>query len=386
MSPTLLSKLSKKIKTPFYVYDLDQIKKQALALKKTFQGAGHFHYAMKANSNLGILKLFKRLGLGVDVVSGGEIKIALKAGFKGPQMIFSGVGKTEEEINFALKNKVHMINVESIPEMLRIDRLAKKKKCVASIALRLNPDVDAETHPHITTGTYTNKFGIDFEDLDEAKKVLKSAQNLRLIGLTFHIGSQILNLSPLEKAFQRIIPIYQDLKNLGFPLENLSVGGGIGIRYNQETPMSLESYGDLVLKYLKPLRCNILCEPGRILVAESGVLVTEVQYVKRTRKKNFLIVDTGMNHLMRPALYGAFHEMKAVESFKDRKTETYDVVGPICESTDVLGVDRTMPEMKEGEKLLILNTGAYGYSMANNYNAQPMPKEILVSGARVFRR
>jgi diaminopimelate decarboxylase len=373
-----LEKLAKKYGTPLYVYDLDGINQRLNDFKKAFKGGIEIHYALKANSNEDILKNFKKQKVGVDVVSWGEAKVAVDAGFKHSDIIFSGVAKTSDEITKAIKYKIKQINVESPEELIRIGEIAKKLKKKAQVAFRMNPNVSPQTHPYITTGFRENKFGMDSSFLAELRGILtKYKKNMELKGLTLHIGSQLLSLDSLREAILKTIPIYLDLKNSGYPLETFDVGGGLGIPYDGQTGVSLKEYGQMVEELLRPLDCRILCEPGRILVGEFGVLLTEVEYIKKTPYKNFAIVNTGMNHLIRPALYSAVHRIEKVSGSGDN-SELYDIVGPICESSDFLGKDRYLPQLKQGDLLAILDTGAYGFSMASNYNHHAMPEEIVL--------
>jgi len=378
-----LGELAKKFGTPLYVYDLDGIKKRAQSLKSHLPNNCLIHYAMKANSNLQILKLFRQLNIGVDVVSGGEMNLAFRAGFKPDQVVFSGVGKSAEEIQLAIRKNIRSINVESLAELHRILKLAQSLRKVARISLRLNPNVNARTHKHITTGKDYNKFGLSKLELKECLPILRcNKHHLQLVGLTFHLGSQIQSLAPYKIAVKRVKGLLQELIEDGHPLEHLSVGGGLGIRYFKEKPMDIRAFGNFMKKTFKNLPVRPMCEPGRILVGEFGVLLTKVQYVKKTGRNNFAIVDTGMHHLMRPALYNAYHEIIPLKK-KDKGVEVFEIVGPICESTDVLGRDRKFSALTSDDYLAILNSGAYGYVMANFYNCHKLPREVLVHKNRV---
>jgi diaminopimelate decarboxylase len=333
---------------------------------------------MKANSNRQILKLFKKEGLGVDVVSAGEIKRALECGFKGDDIIFSGVAKTADEIRFALKTRIDIFNVESPQELERIGAIAKKSKSQTQVSFRLNPNVDPKTHPYITTGFRQNKFGMDHSFLPELLRILARYPNaLKLVGLDFHIGSQLTDLKPLVEATEKTIKIFRDLRAQGFPLRYFDIGGGLGISYNGEKTINAREYGRRVEKLLAPLDCEILTEPGRFLVGDAGVLLTRVEYIKKTPYKTFVVVDTGMHHLLRPALYGAKHRILPVTKSGERLM-TVDVVGPICESSDSLGSNRKMPLPDQGDILAIMDAGAYGYVMASDYNLKEWPEEILI--------
>ncbi len=370
---------------PFYVYDLDAIEGRYQLLDQQLGDMPHqIHYALKANMHPKIVQALAKLGAGADVVSCGEMKFALENGVDASRVIFSGVGKTKSELREAIGAGIKQINVESIPELERIAKLAKEMKKRARVAFRLNPDVNPITHPYITTGFRENKFGMDFESIPALETLIRShPDTLEFVGLTMHIGSQLLDLSALEEGLQKITELYQRLKNNGYPLQTLDVGGGLGIFYEtDESDREIElihEYAELIRKYCQPLQAEILVEPGRMIVARSGVLVGEVQYVKKTANKTFLILDTGMNHLMRPSLYQAFHRILPVQENSDRGITVYDVVGPICESSDVLGKDRALREVAEGEYLAIADTGAYGYSMASHYNAHALPTEYIWS-------
>lgn len=376
-----LKTLAKKYGTPIYVYDLDGMAKVIDDFKKALGSQAEIHYASKANAHPAILKLMKQKGVGVDAVSKGEIKAALDVGISAKDIIFSGVAKTVSEIQFAISKNIKSINVESVGELKRIAKLAQEKKKFVNIAIRFNPDVDAKTHPYITTGFRENKFGMDKSFIPEIKSVLKKSRFMRLKGMTIHIGSQLKDLKPFRDAIRKTLPYYKVFRAEGFPLEFFNVGGGLGIPYQSEVMPSLKSYGSMVQRELKGL--EILCEPGRILVGGSGLLLTEVQYVKSAPSKNFLIVDTGMHHLLRPSLYNAYHSILPVVR-RGGSAKIYDVVGPICESSDFLGKDREFKGVKEGDLLAILDVGAYGYSMASQYNAHALPREICLKGKKII--
>jgi diaminopimelate decarboxylase len=373
-----LKSLIPKLGTPLYVYSKDRILQNLESLRGAFSRPVEIHYALKANSNPSILRLLKGEGAGLDVVSGGEIRRALECGFKGADIVFSGVGKTADEITFALKSKIDIFNVESSQELERIGSLAKKMKSRARVSFRLNPDVDPKTHPYITTGFKRNKFGMDKSFLPELLRILsKYPRALSLVGLDFHIGSQLTDLKPIVEATRKTTKIYQHLRGLGYPLEHFDIGGGIGISYTGEKTIDLKSYGRMAEELLCPLGCKILCEPGRSIVGDAGVLLTRVEYIKKTPFKTFIIVDTGMHHLLRPSLYGAEHRIVPLVKTSSKKIKA-DIVGPICESSDWLGRDRQMPEPAQGDILAILDAGAYGYVMANDYNLRDWPKEVLI--------
>jgi diaminopimelate decarboxylase len=386
-----IAKLVKKTGTPVYLYSKKAFLDQFLELQKALDSLDHLIcFAIKANSNLEILKLLKSKGAGVDSVSGGELFRARKAGFSGNKVVFSGVGKTDREIIEAIQyNKTGILSfhVESIEELFRIDAIAKKLKRKVGVALRFNPDVDAKTHPYISTGLKENKFGLQSDELDEAVTLLKGLKHVSLHGLSIHIGSQLLNLTPMQDAFYRLLHKTEKVeKALSYRLKYLDLGGGIGVQYKKEDkPISLTQYGKLIKKVFSKTPYKILLEPGRVISANAGVLVTEVLYRKPRSEKDFLVVDASMTELARPSLYGSHHEIIPVEEalFTDRKKQTTDIVGPVCESSDVLGRDRDLSmQLKRGDLLAILSAGAYGFTMASQYNSRPRPAEVLISGTR----
>ncbi len=373
-------------KTPFYLYHLGEMLARVEALQKAKLS---IHYAMKANSNAKILKAFATAGVGADVVSLGEIRLAQAAGIS--DIIFSGVAKTHEEIEFALKAQIKQINVESLAELVRIAEIAKKLGKKAPIAFRFNPDVDAQTHPYIATGLHKNKFGMDKNAVPELiALVRKYSDSLLLQGVSIHIGSQITDLAPIADAIQKTLLLFGNLRREGFPLKTFDVGGGLGIDYKADLKRGsqdftrLHEYVTLIEKLLGGLDAEILCEPGRILVGASGVLVGKVEYTKHSPQKNFLIGNTGVHHLIRPALYKAFHRILPLQEHSGRPKLLYDVVGPLCESSDVLGEDRELPELNAGEFFAVADAGAYGFVMANRYNHHEFPEEVVWYQGRVI--
>lgn len=377
-----LTQFIKNYHRPIYIYDLNFIERRYQIYKKNLPEVKVF-YAMKANSNLQVLKKLCEQQCQIDVVSGGEIQRATQAGFSPQQIIFSGVGKTKHEIREALDKRIYQINVESLAELVRIADLAKQSKLKAPILLRLNPDVDIKTHPHIATGLKENKFGMDLNLIAEIYQILRqNKDHLELLGISMHLGSQMLDLSGFAVALKKLKDVYVNLKK-DFPsVKRFNVGGGLGIYYNQMDLQAeeklLEHYAQLIHSELGSLQCEIQSEPGRWLVAHAGVYVCQVQYVKQTQHKCFLILDGGMNHLMRPVLYDAFHQIHPLVFDSTREQKTYDVVGPICESADFFGKDRVLQETKADEFVVIADTGAYGFSMANQYNLQELPLEIAI--------
>ncbi len=368
---------------PFYLYDLGGMRARVRALRAAFPGI-QIHYAMKANSSRNILGAFQQEGTGVDVVSGGEITCALNAGFKPGDIIFSGVGKTKRELELAIGLGIKQINVESTQELRRIVAIAKLLGKRPRVAFRMNPDVDAKTHPYITTGFRENKFGMSDHFVPELVEILREAKaSVESVGLTMHIGSQLQDLAPVEDAIRITLAILERFRSAGILLRTIDVGGGLGIPYTLDHQIPshdlqlLEGYGLLLKRALKSFTGEVLCEPGRILVGSCGTLIGEVQYVKETPFRNFLILNTGMHHLIRPSLYQAFHRILPVQENPTRPRKTYDVVGPICESSDVLGKEREMHEVRQGEWLAIADAGAYGIAMASTYNEHTLPDQFF---------
>ena len=398
-----LSKLADTYGTPLYVYSARTITDHFDRLTAALAPLDHLIcYAVKANSNLAILNLLAKRGSGFDLVSGGELTRVLKAGGNAAKCNFAGVGKTRAEIEQALAQGVYAFNVESIAELEFINQVAGEKKKRAPISIRVNPNVDASTHSKITTGTYENKFGIAFEEISALYDRAARMKNLRLVGVHMHIGSQITEVKPFVQAVKKMTPLVSELK-AKHHLEFFDIGGGLGIVYDpalasgqaswwkkQKTrPLTPADYGEKIVPLLKPLGLRILVEPGRFMVGNAGTLVTEVLYVKKTGRKTFVIVDGAMNDLIRPAFYESYHEIVPLKSSRGGgKLVSSDVVGPICESGDVFAKDRPLPAQKPGDRLALLSAGAYGFTMASNYNTRPRAAEILVEGAkhRVVRK
>jgi diaminopimelate decarboxylase len=381
---------AKSAPTPFYIYDLDTIEWRLQSLAESTRGSFpvSIFYAVKSNTEPRVLKHVAGLGAGADVVSGGELKAALAAGFSPERVIFSGVGKSVEEIELALLNGIRQLNVESPQELIRIGEAADRLGLEARVAFRMNPDVNPQTHPYITTGFRENKFGMDEGFLPELEKTLAQFSSLRLVGLTQHIGSQLLSLEALQEATAKTARIYSELKAKGHDLVSLDIGGGIGIQYNSgdesEELTLLRSYGELARRIASDLQCEVLLEPGRSITARAGTLICQVEYIKETATKNFAIVNTGMHHLLRPALYQAHHRILPLqEQDATEPLKVYDVVGPICESSDFLGRDRPFHGLKQGDYLAIADAGAYGMSMASTYNLHELPKEYVIRGGKI---
>jgi diaminopimelate decarboxylase len=388
--------LAKKHGTPLFIYSEGTLKGNYQRLTEALAPLDHqICYAMKANSNLAVLRAFARLGAGFDIVSGGELRRAIAAGGDPGKCVFAGVGKSEEEIRFAIKEGIHCFNVESEPELERIDRIAQKMRRKAPVAVRVNPDVDAHTHAKITTGTYENKFGIAFERVPALYAKAAKLKGIRLRGLQMHIGSQLTTVEPFEESVRKVAPLAKDLAEK-YGIEFLSIGGGMGIVYRPALASGEKSwwftgegrktlnptrYAAALTPLLQPLGLKVLVEPGRYLVGNAGLLVTKVEYLKQTGRKTFMIVDAAMNDLIRPAFYEAYHEIVAVER-RARRTVVADVVGPVCESGDSFCKDRMLPRVGEGGCLAILSVGAYGSVMSGNYNSRPLAAEVMVNGKR----
>jgi diaminopimelate decarboxylase len=366
--------------SPLYIYSREALVERMTAYQEAFREHRTLvAYAMKANGNLGILSLLGAMGAGIDVVSGGELFRARKAGIPGDRIVFAGVGKTEEEIAYALSEKILMFNVESQAELDRINAVAVRLGTRAPVALRVNPDVDPKTHPYISTGMKKSKFGIPVELAVAEYQRASTLPGIKIVGVHQHIGSQLTEISPFRDAFDRLLAFYEELRNVGIKVTHLDLGGGLGIRYRNEAPPTPKDLAGLVLPRIRNLDVTIVLEPGRSIVGNAGILVTRVLYRKQTAVKTFFIADAGMNDLLRPALYGAHHDLLPVVDRKGPSVKG-DLVGPICETGDFLATDREMPEFEAGDLIAVMSAGAYGFSMASNYNARPRPAEILVDG------
>jgi diaminopimelate decarboxylase len=381
-----LSALADGVGTPFYCYSAATIRRHFRVFSDAFAGLGAMVcYAMKANSNQAVLRLLAKEGAGMDVVSGGELARALAAGVPGSKITFSGVGKTDEEIGAALDAGIFCFNVESEPELDAISRIASAKGRSAPMSLRVNPDVDARTHKKISTGKAENKFGVP---LSRAREVYARAAKLpgvEIAGVDMHIGSQLTDLEPFDEAFTLLAELVRDLRADGHDISHVDLGGGLGIPYHEgDDPQSYhpERYAEIVRRRFAGLGCKLVFEPGRLIVGNAGVLVTRVIYVKQGEAKTFVIVDAGMNDLVRPTLYDAHHDIIPVLAPGDRAEIVADVVGPVCETGDYLALDRKMPEARPGELLAVLTAGAYGAVQAGTYNTRPLIPEVLVDGAR----
>jgi diaminopimelate decarboxylase len=385
-----LAELADAESTPLYVYSAGTIAARYRAIDDAFGGYPHaIHYALKANSTLGIARLLRSLGAAADANSGGEIDVALRAGFIPEQIVFTGVGKTPAELAQAIDLGVRTINAESEGELERIDSLARERGTRVRVALRVNPDVDARSHPHISTGLKVNKFGVAADAAREICRRFADRQGLELAGLHTHVGSQITDLDPLKRAAMTIVALAKELRDDGIRIDHLDIGGGLGVSYDGAQVPSAEDYAAAVLPIVRDSGLALILEPGRHIVGPAGVLLSRVVDVKdRPDGKAFVIVDAGMTELMRPMLYGAFHRIEPVMCGSSSDDIVADVVGPLCESSDTLGKDRHLKRPQPGDLFAVLDAGAYGAVMASNYNRRTMPAEVLVEGARwsVIRR
>jgi diaminopimelate decarboxylase len=398
-----LDKAAERYGTPLYVYSSHTILDHYRRLDQALHELHHeICYAVKANSNLAVIRLLAEQGAGFDIVSGGELYRVIRAGGDPAKCTFAGVGKSREEIEYALRCEVLSFNVESEQELSAINEIAKSLNKRAPIAIRVNPDVSANTHKYISTGKTENKFGIAIDRVAEVYDRAKTLTNVKIRGVQMHIGSQIIETKPFVHAIEKMLPLVRQLK-FASGIEFFSIGGGIGIVYRgslesgdevwwkQEEPkhaLTIQDYADATVPLLKSLPMRVLLEPGRFLVGNAGVLLTRVLYVKRTPAKTFVIVDAGMNDLIRPALYQGYHEVVPVREPKDRPVTKVDIVGPVCESGDFFALDRELTEVEPGEVLALMSAGAYGFTMASNYNSRPLPAEVLVTGgeAKLVRR
>ena len=368
----------KKNKTPFYIYSESQIAFNFLKFANTFKKTDPLIcFAAKSNSNLNILRVLGKLGAGADVVSGGELLKALKAGIRPNKIVFSGVGKTEEELKIAINKKILLINCESESEAKLVNNLSKKLRKKVSIGFRLNPNVDAKTHKNISTGKAENKFGLSIKNFKIFLKTVKTFKNVKLEALSVHIGSQILNDTPFRKTLNVMSKLIKELK---LTLKYVDLGGGFGINYSdKEKPINLSKYSKLVHNFSKKLNCKIIFEPGRSIIGNTGLLISKIQFIKKGANKNFIILDAGMNDFMRPALYEAFHKIIPISKKSSRMKGKIEFVGPICETTCKFGVYKNYPKINENEFVAITNVGAYGSSLSSNYNTRPLVAEILIN-------
>jgi diaminopimelate decarboxylase len=380
-------RVAEHVGTPFYLYSHATLTRHYRVFDEAFEGIDHLIcYSVKANANLALLRLFANLGSGFDIVSGGELFRVFRAGGDPSRVVFSGVGKSPEEIDAALEARILCFNVESAEELRAVDARAGRRGVRAPVSLRVNPDVDPKTHPYIATGLKKSKFGIPVGQALRDYERAKSLQNVEVVGLDCHIGSQITETGPFSDAVKRLRELIGHLQDLGIQIRLLDIGGGLGIPYHDETPPPPAEYARVlsgVLRELSGLGCTIVLEPGRVIVGNAGILVTRVLYRKETETKKFVVVDAAMNDLIRPALYGSFQEIRPVTRAPE-KTIVADVVGPVCESGDFLARDREVPDFRAGDLVAVMSAGAYGFVMSSNYNARPRVPEVLVRGGEFY--
>ncbi len=377
-----LSKIADKVGTPAYVYSLSAFEDRFKEIDQAYRSVPHLvAYSLKANGNLSVVNALAKLGCGADVVSGGELFKARSAGVPASKIIFAGVGKTDEEIAYALHEGIRYFNVESIPEILAINEVAARMKKTAPIAIRFNPDVDPHTHHYITTGKKETKFGVFLGDVDKVIKVVRQSRSIQWTGVHAHIGSQMTQTAPVGRAAKVVEKLVLQLRKEGFPIHTVNLGGGYGIDYKGEKPPKASQYAALVLPVIKRLNATLVLEPGRFISGNSGVLLSKVTYVKQSGSKTFYILDSGMGELIRPSLYEAYHRIAPAQGPQAPK-QVVDVVGPICESGDFFAKGRKLPLMKRGDLVVVFSAGAYGSVMGSTYNARPLPPEVVVRGSR----
>lgn len=379
-----IQQIAEKVGTPFYLYSYHTLVRHFTVFNDAFKGIPHLIcYSAKANSNLALLRLFINLGGGVDVVSGGELFRAIKGGADSEKIVFSGVGKREDEIEYALKTGILMFNVESSQELQVINKVAGRIGKKAAIAIRVNPDIDPKTHPYISTGLKQNKFGIDILRAPMAYRLASQLSNLKIVGIDCHIGSQLVEVEPIIEALRRLKQLVENLRKEGMEIQYLDLGGGLGITYEDEEPPHPVEYASNILEELRGFGCTLILEPGRVIVGNAGVLVSKVLYTKENEEKRFVIVDAGMNDLVRPSYYGSYHQILPVKE-ETREEIVADVVGPLCESSDFLAKGRKMAILHSGELIAVMSAGAYGFSMSTNYNSRPRIAEVLVRDDQMF--
>ncbi len=370
--------------SPLYIYSSATLKRHFQAFDSAFDAVPHLTcYSVKANSNLAVLRLLASLGAGMDIVSGGELYRALLAGVPAERIVYSGVGKKAPEIAQALNAGILMFNVESVQELIRINDVARELGKKAQVSFRINPDVDPKTHPYISTGMKKNKFGLNIESALDAYAMARDLPAIEPVGMDCHIGSQLTTIEPFLEALDKLLAFYEKLKGMNLDIRYLDLGGGLGIPYNEEEPPHPKEFGAALTKALAGIPLKVVLEPGRVIVGNAGILVTEVLYTKQTPSKSFVIVDAAMNDLVRPSLYGSFHRIEEVTP-QGRGPQDVDVVGPICESGDFLAKDRMLPEVRQGELLAVYSAGAYGFTMSSNYNTRTRAAELLVDGENVI--
>lgn len=378
-----LAKIARRVWTPTYVYSRAAIEAALAEFAAAFRGTPHtLCYSVKANSNLALLRLIGSKGTGFDIVSGGELYRVLRAGLSPRRVVFSGVGKTAEEVDFALRQKILFFHLESAAELELVARCARELGARARVAIRVNPDVDPGTHPHISTGQREHKFGVPMSHVAELARRVAADQWLEFVGIGCHIGSQITRIEPFERALGRLGRLAEGLKEAGLAVRYLDIGGGVGIRYDQERVFRLGDYARVMKATARRLGCYLILEPGRSVVARAGVLLARVLVRKRGLRKSFLVLDAGMSDLLRPALYAAYHRILPVKHSARGARQRVDVVGPICETADTFAQNVRLPRLESGDLVVLCDVGAYGFAQASNYNSRPRPAEVLVGGSR----
>lgn len=377
--------VAERVGTPFYLYSSNTLGNHFRAFDSAFSGVPRIIcFALKSNSNSAVLRLLGREGAGADIVSGGELYRALRAGIDPKKIVYAGVGKRRDEIEYALKVGILMFNVESGDELQALSQAAAEMRAVARIALRVNPNIDPKTHAYISTGLKENKFGIPIEQALEYYQMAKALPNVEIVGVHQHIGSQITEVQPFIDALEKVVAFVKELRSADIGIKYIDIGGGLGITYKDETPPLPKELAFAIQPLLKESDCTLVLEPGRAIVGNAGILVTRAIYRKESGDKRFLIVDAGMNDLIRPSLYDAYHEIRPVIEPKSSEQAVFDVVGPICESGDFLAKDREMPAVDQGDLLAVMSAGAYGFSMSSNYNSRPRVAEVMVRGSEFF--
>ncbi len=384
-----IADIAKAVGTPFYLYSSATLTHHFNTFDKSFGELPHMTcFAVKACSNLAILRLFSTLGGGADIVSGGELYRSLKAGVDPRRIIYSGVGKTEEELRYGLVSGILMFNVESEQELEKLQQVAREQELVAPVSFRINPDVDPKTHAYISTGLAKNKFGIPIEQAEKVYLRARDMSHIKIMGVSCHIGSQLTEISPFTEALHKVKLFVKRLEALDISIDYLDLGGGLGVRYQDEKPPHPQEYARALKKEMAGLECTLILEPGRVIVSNAGILVSKVLYTKKTETKNFIIVDAAMNDLARPSLYGAHHDILPVFGASGKKTagslQIADVVGPICETGDFLARDRELPLFEQGDLMAVMTSGAYGFTMSSNYNSRPRAAEVLVKDDQFY--
>lgn len=379
-----VKQIAKKAGTPVYIYSKNAILEKINQYKKAFSSYPTLIcYAAKASSNLSLLSIFQENGLGLDIVSGGELYRGLQAGFDPKKIVYAGVGKTDTELEYAIENEILSFNVESFMELEVLDQIAGKIGKKANVSIRINPDVNPKTHPYISTGLKESKFGIDISQATEVYKKASKLKNLNIVGVHCHIGSQIMDVSPYREAVEKTTELVFELKKIGIELQHIDIGGGLGIKYRPEdSPPDPSDLADVILPIVRQTGLNLIIEPGRSLVGEAGILVSQVIFLKDKGEKRFIIIDSGMNDLLRPAMYNAYHHILSVE--KKSEKIIADIVGPICETGDFFALDREIDNLSRGDFIAVMSVGAYGFSMSSNYNTRPRAAEVLVDKDRSY--